>query len=120
MIDHLSIGATNLDRSVRFYRDIFSPLGYALQHANDKEAAFGPGSDRTFWLYPAPSPVAMTGMHLAFAAKSKDAVDAAFTAATSAGATVARPPGRRPEISEGYYGCIVLDPDGHRLEIVLG
>lgn len=120
MIDHLSLGATNLAHSVRFYRDLFAPLGYALQHANDEEASFGPGTDRTFWLYPAADSVPSKGMHVAFAAKSKAAVDAAFSAATSGGASVAREPGNRPEISAAYYGCIVLDPDGHRLEIVLG
>ena len=119
MIDHLSLGATNLERSVAFYRHLFAPLGYAQQHANDTEASFGPGTDRTFWLYPAANAVAMTGMHIAFAAKDNIAVDHAFAAATAGGATVARPPGPRPEISDTYYGCIVLDPDGHRLEIVV-
>jgi catechol 2,3-dioxygenase-like lactoylglutathione lyase family enzyme len=120
MIDHLSLGATNLARSVAFYRDLFAPLGYALQNADEKEASFGPGSDRTFFLYPACDRVAVTGMHVAFAAKSSEAVDKAFFAATSAGATVAREPSNRPEISAAYYGCVVLDPDGHRLEIVRG
>jgi catechol 2,3-dioxygenase-like lactoylglutathione lyase family enzyme len=120
MIDHLSLGATDLARSVSFYRDLLAPLGYALQYANAKEASFGPGTDRTFWLYPAAGPVSASGMHIAFAAKCKDAVDAAFAAAMSAGATVDRQPGRRPEINETYYGCIVLDPDGHRLEVLHG
>ncbi len=120
MIDHLSLGATDLTRSISFYRQLFEPLGIALQHQNEKEAAFGPGTDRTFWLYPAAAPVAAGGTHIAFAARSRDAVDAAFARATSAGATVAHPAGKRPEINDSYYGCIVLDPDGHRLEIVLG
>jgi hypothetical protein len=30
-----------------------------------------------------------------------------------------RAPGERPEISASYYGAIVLDPDGHKLELVL-
>jgi len=120
MIDHLSLGATNLARSVGFYRDLFAPLGYALQSNDEKEAAFGPGSDRTFFLYPVTDNAAVSGMHVAFAAGSREAVDAAFSAATGAGATVAREPANRPEISTAYYGCIVLDPDGHRLEILLG
>jgi catechol 2,3-dioxygenase-like lactoylglutathione lyase family enzyme len=118
MIDHLSLGATDLGRSVDFYRHLFAPLGYVQQHSDDTEASFGPGSDRTFWLYLATNVVAVTGMHIAFAAKDKTAVDEAFVAATAGGATIARAPGPRPEISDEYYGCIVLDPDGHRLEIV--
>jgi catechol 2,3-dioxygenase-like lactoylglutathione lyase family enzyme len=118
MIDHLSVGITQLARSIHFYRGLFAPLGYALQHENAQEAAFGPGSDRTFWLYPSPGSTPMPGMHIAFAAKDARAVDDAFAAAAAGGATIAREPAARPEISDTYYGCIVLDPDGHRLEIV--
>lgn len=120
MIDHLSLGATSLARSVAFYTDLFAPLGYVLQNADEKEASFGPGADRTFFLYPAAGQVAVSGMHVAFAAKSKEAVERAFHAATAAGATVQREPANRPEISASYYGCIVHDPDGHRLEVLVG
>jgi catechol 2,3-dioxygenase-like lactoylglutathione lyase family enzyme len=120
MIDHLSLGATNLAHSVAFYRALFAPLGYALQNTDEKEASFGPGTDRTFFLYPVGGLVAVSGMHVAFAAKSSEAVDSAFSAATAAGATVVREPANRPEISDAYYGCIVLDADGHRLEILRG
>lgn len=57
-------------------------------------------------------------MHIALAAKTHGAVDAAFAAAMSNGATASREPGRRPDISDDYYGCIILDPDDHRLEVV--
>jgi|ERR1041385_4946254 catechol 2,3-dioxygenase-like lactoylglutathione lyase family enzyme len=120
MIDHLSIGVTDLARAVHFYRELFAPLGYALQHENPQEAAFGPGSDRTFWLYPAANAVALSGMHIAFGAKTPEAVDAAFASAMANGATASREPGRRTDISNTYYGCIVFDPDGHKLEVVLG
>jgi catechol 2,3-dioxygenase-like lactoylglutathione lyase family enzyme len=118
MIDHLSLGITNLDRSIEFYRRTFEPLGIALQHSTDVEASFGAGSARTFWLYPAQTVTPVPGMHIAFTAASTEAVDRAHKAACAAGGSVVREPSWRPEISDEYYGSVVLDPDGHKLEIV--
>ena len=57
-------------------------------------------------------------MHIAFAADSKEQVDAFHAAALAAGGTDNGAPGPRPEYSEGYYGAFVLDPDGHNVEAV--
>jgi catechol 2,3-dioxygenase-like lactoylglutathione lyase family enzyme len=119
MIDHLSIGASDLARSVAFYRKTFLPLGFALQHETAAEASFGPGTDRTFWLYTAREARALEGMHIAFAAPSTTAVDQAYAAARDLGAISVREPDWRPEISDQYYGSVVLDPDGHKLEILV-
>ncbi|HSP16681.1 MAG TPA: VOC family protein [Thermoanaerobaculia bacterium] len=120
MIDHLSLGTTDLSRSVEFYRRTFEPLGFALQHASEKEASFGPGTDRTFWLYPATSVQPIAGMHVAFAGPTRSAVIEAHAAACASGGTTVREPGLRPDISADYFGAIVLDPDGHRLELLVG
>jgi catechol 2,3-dioxygenase-like lactoylglutathione lyase family enzyme len=119
MIDHLSIGTSDLARSVEFYRRLFAPLGISLQHQTEAEASFGAGTDRTFWLYPAEAVRAVAGMHIAFAAESEALVDLAHAAACDAGGTSVRAPGSRPEISAEYYGAIVLDPDGHKLELLV-
>jgi catechol 2,3-dioxygenase-like lactoylglutathione lyase family enzyme len=120
MLDHLSLGVCNLGRALEFFDATFAPLGYRRQHATSEEASYGPGSDKTFWLYPiaAGTPAAAAGMHVAFAAATREAVDAAYRAATAAGATTAREPAYRPEIGPNYYGTVIVDPDGHRLEIV--
>lgn len=119
MIDHLSIAATDLKRSVEFYRRTLAPLDASLQHVNENEASFGPGTDRTFWLYPSPTAAPMAGMHIAFAASTRAAVDEAHANACAAGGQSARTPGERPDLSPDYYGAVVLDPDGHRLEILV-
>ena len=97
---------------------MFEPLGFLLQHKTEVEASFGPRSERTFWLYAAESVLPIQGMHIAFAAQTAADVDRAHVAAVNAGGSSAREPGRRPEISDAYYGAIVLDPDGYRLELV--
>jgi catechol 2,3-dioxygenase-like lactoylglutathione lyase family enzyme len=120
MLDHLSLGVRDLRQALAFFDATFAPLGYRRQHDNAKEASYGPGSARTFWLYPigageAPS---AAGMHVAFAAPSRPAVDAAYKAALAHGASAAREPAQRPENGANYYGTVVVDPDGHRLEIL--
>jgi len=120
MLDHLSLGVRDLAKALKFFDATFAPLGYRRQHDNAKEAAYGPGSDRTFWLYPIGSdePSTCAGMHIAFAAPSRAAVDAAHRAATALGATSAREPAHRPENGANYYGSVLVDPDGHRLEFI--
>ena len=120
LLDHLSLGVTDLARAMRFYDAAFAPLGYGRQLANEREAAYGPEGAPTFWLYPVePSQsVVGAGTHIALSAATRAAVEAAHAAALAAGGRSVRAPGLRPEISESYFGAVVLDPDGHKLELV--
>jgi catechol 2,3-dioxygenase-like lactoylglutathione lyase family enzyme len=79
MLDHLSLGMRDLRQALAFFDATFAPLGFRRQHDNAKEASYGPGSNRTFWLYPiaANEPAAAARMHIAFAATSRAAVDSA-------------------------------------------
>jgi catechol 2,3-dioxygenase-like lactoylglutathione lyase family enzyme len=122
MFDHLSVGVRDLVAARRFYDAFLAPLGHSHTHANDAELAYGPGGEGAqFYLYPvAGERVAGLGTHIAFAADSRAAVDAAYAAALAAGASSVRPAGLHPDIAAGYYGAIVHDPDGNRLEIVAG
>lgn len=120
MFDHLSVGVRDLEAARRFYSALFFPLGHALSSETLGELGFGPdGQTSLFFLYPVSGDqVAGLGTHVAFAADSRAAVDAAFAAAVAGGATVVRPAGEHPDISPKYYGAVVFDPDGNKLEIV--
>jgi catechol 2,3-dioxygenase-like lactoylglutathione lyase family enzyme len=59
-----------------------------------------------------------TGIHVAFAAADRAAVDAFYAAALTAGGRDNGPPGPRPIYHEHYYGTYVLDPDGNNAEAV--
>ena len=119
VIDHLTVGVSDLERSRRFYAQALAPLGFRELGSSGEQArdtSFGPDSLNDFAIseeYPAGGPV-----HVAFAADSRDEVDAFHRAALSAGGTDNGAPGPRPEYSEGYYGAFVLDPDGHNVEAV--
>jgi catechol 2,3-dioxygenase-like lactoylglutathione lyase family enzyme len=119
VIDHLTVGVSDLGRSREFYRRALLPLGFAeigpwregavavafgLEEADDFaiSTAYGTGAP----------------IHLAFAADRREQVDAFHAEALEAGGRDNGSPGRRPEYSDGYYGAFVLDPDGHNVEAV--
>ena len=55
---------------------------------------------------------------MAFSAPSRDAVIAFHEAALARGGVSAVAPGERPDISPRYFGTVLQDPDGHRIEAV--
>ena len=122
MFDHLSLGVRDLVAARRFYDAFFAHLGAANAFASETELAYGPGGvSRQFYLYPVRGDqVAGLGTHLAFTAGSRVAVDQAFAAAVAQGASGIRPAGPHPDIAPDYYGAVLLDPEGNKLEIVAG
>ena len=122
MFDHLSVGVRDLAAARTFYDAFLAPLGHSYTHANDAELGYGPGGGvAQFYLYPVNgTQVAGLGTHIAFAADSRAVVDAAYAAGLASGATSVRAAGLHPDIAAGYYGAILYDPDGNKLEIVAG
>jgi catechol 2,3-dioxygenase-like lactoylglutathione lyase family enzyme len=119
VIDHLTIGVIDLDRSRRFYGAALAPLGFdemGSWSAAEREITFGVKGADDFAIstkYPAGGYA-----HIAFSADSRSAVDAFHAAALAAGGEDNGPPGERPEYSPGYYAAYVLDPDGNNVEAV--
>jgi catechol 2,3-dioxygenase-like lactoylglutathione lyase family enzyme len=122
MLDHVSVGVIDLDRSRRFYDAALRPLG--LVRLLDFESR---GSD--YGSAPAPLGVEFTitretgvmplqGMHVCFRAPDRDAVHAFYTAALGAGGRDDGPPGLRTHYHGDYYAAFVRDPDGHHVEAV--
>ncbi|MFL5294900.1 MAG: VOC family protein [Phenylobacterium sp.] len=122
MFDHLSVGVRDLGRARRFYDAVLAPLGHATAHQTAAELAYGPGGmGAQFYLYPvAGEQVAGLGTHIAFSAASRAAVDRAYAAAVAEGAVSVRAAGAHPDIAADYYGAVLFDPDGNKLEIVAG
>ena len=119
VIDHLTIGVRDLERSRSFYRAVLEPLGFEERGPwsdERREIAFGAEGADDFAISPEYEPGGQ--LHIAFAADSRGAVDAFHAAALAAGAGDNGAPGERPEYAPGYYGAFVLDPDGHNVEAV--
>jgi catechol 2,3-dioxygenase-like lactoylglutathione lyase family enzyme len=119
MIDHITIGVSDLERSRTFYVHALAPLGFDRTSRSDvlpSEIEIGSAEKMDFAIsteYGVGAPV-----HIAFAADSIEQVHAFHAAALAAGGIEHGPPGPRPHYGEGYYGAFVLDPDGHNVEAV--
>ena len=92
MFDHLSVGVRDLSAARAFYDAFLAPLGHAPAVSSETELAYGPaGAAAQFYLYPVDGgQVAGLGAHVAFAADSRAAVDAAYAAALAGGAVSVR------------------------------
>ena len=115
MLDHVSIGVSDIERSKAFYDDALKPLGIERLYVED---GFGYGHDRKAYFWIGVREAVRTGAHIAFAAKDRATVDAFYAAALSAGGRDNGAPGLRPRYHANYYGAFVLDPDGHNIEAV--
>jgi len=120
VIDHISIGVTNLERSVVFYDGVLGALGYSRVWITDNAAGYGvAGADDRLALFSnqsaqTPGP----GFHLAFTAPSEEAVRQFHAIAIELGGVDRGQPALRHKYSPTYYAAFVLDPDGWKLEAV--
>ncbi|QUN31514.1 VOC family protein [Cupriavidus sp. KK10] len=57
-------------------------------------------------------------IHLAFAAETRQQVEAFYRAALEAGGKDNGAPGLRPHYHANYYAAVVIGPDGHNIEVV--
>lgn len=117
MFDHIGLHVADMDASVRFFTAALAPLGHVLCSRDDTVASFGPPNRPSLWLYPAPGK-AISGVHLAFQAVDRSAVDRFHAAGLAAGGHDHGGPGLRPHYRPTYYGAFLLDPDGNNVEAV--
>ena len=122
MIDHISLGVSDLARAAAFYDAVLASLGYVRLFSNERGVGYGTAGakDEQFAILAAGEHAKAPGVgcHLALAAPNRAAVDAFHTAALGIGATDEGAPGLRPKYGAGYYAAFVRDLDGYRLEAV--
>jgi catechol 2,3-dioxygenase-like lactoylglutathione lyase family enzyme len=118
MLDHVGFGVSDYERSKAFYEKALAPLGLTvLMEPMAQAAGFGEGGKPFFWIETR-GPAAQGAIHVAFAAESRETVDAFHAAALEAGGTDNGAPGVREIYHPHYYGAYVLDPDGNNVEAV--
>jgi catechol 2,3-dioxygenase-like lactoylglutathione lyase family enzyme len=117
MFEHVLLDVTDLERSRSIYEAALGALDLTVQHDSPKEIGFGSTRpDTRLWLRERGSPGG--GVHLAFSAATRAAVDAFHSNALAAGASDNGPPGIREQYNAGYYAAYFLDPDGNNIEAV--
>mgnify|MGYP001551971413 CR=1 FL=1 len=120
MIDHVSVGVSDLDRSARFYEATLATLGLTPLVTRPATVGFGKAYPE-FWinLRPGMKPVEpASGTHICLRARSTAEIDAFHAAALGAGGRCDGAPGLRPHDRVRYYAAFILDPDGNRIEAV--
>jgi catechol 2,3-dioxygenase-like lactoylglutathione lyase family enzyme len=120
MIDHVSVGVSDLERAARFYEAALAPLGLSRLVTRPATIGFGKAYPE-FWINlrtgMAQVPLE-SGTHIGLRAKSTGDVDAFHAAALDAGGRSDGAPGIRPHDRVRYYAAFVVDPDGNRIEAV--
>ncbi len=119
IMSHVSIGVRDLDKALAFYDKVLATIGATRIYDIPGEAAAYGKIYPEFWVglpYDKGTPSSGNGTHFAFNATDPSMVRAFYETAISAGATDDGPPGPREEYGEGYYGCFVRDPEGHKIE----
>lgn len=127
-ISVLTLGVTDLERAVRFYRDglgLFTEGIIGQEFENGAVAFFDLQRGLKLALWPRQSiaidtglplqPPSTTGMTLGHNVGSKEEVDAVLQQAEGAGATIIKPAGAT---FWGGYAGYFQDPEGHLWEVV--
>jgi len=109
LFDHVHLRVTDLEASRTFYTAALGALGREVGGAGSYF-----NSDE-LWVTSDGDPT--VGLHLAFQAEDREAVQRFYDAALAAGGRDNGRPGER-DYHPGYYACYVLDPDGNNVEAV--
>lgn len=122
MFLYITVGTNDLARAIRFYDPVMAALGYARRVTKPEEAGYAAPDDTRcrFWVTRPfdgrPASIG-NGSMPAFAAATRDAVDAFHAAALRHGGSDEGAPGLRP-YGTSFYAAYVRDPDGNKLSAV--
>jgi catechol 2,3-dioxygenase-like lactoylglutathione lyase family enzyme len=106
VFDHVTIRVSDLDASRRFYETALGEPTTDGRFYEWNDFSISQGGPLT------------RNLHVAFLARSRDAVDEWWRAMTGAGYPDDGAPGPRPQYSPAYYGAFVRDPDRNSVEAV--
>ncbi len=124
MLNHVMIGASDIQASKRFYDTVLGVLGApaGMENVNDT------GQTRVFYMHDGSTfsisepingepPSAANGSTIGFVCNSPEQVKEFHDVAVGNGATsVEEPPGPRENATLGtMHLCYFLDPDGHKI-----
>jgi catechol 2,3-dioxygenase-like lactoylglutathione lyase family enzyme len=116
VFDHLGFNVSDFAASREFFVKALAPLDMGITMEGEGWAMVGRRGEGMLWfgaMGPSPGP-----MHIAFAARTREAVRRFHEAALAAGGKDNGAPGLRPHYHAHYYGAFVIGPDGHNVEAV--
>jgi len=113
VIDHLWLRTRSLEDATRFYAVVCPAVEHVVERHDRRTQIRGSGA--TFSIVEG---TPTESLHLAFAARDRQAVGAFHEAGVDAGFASRGAPGERPTYHVGYYGAFLADPDGNTIEAV--
>jgi catechol 2,3-dioxygenase-like lactoylglutathione lyase family enzyme len=124
-VHHVIVNVNDVARARSFYDWLLPKLGYSLHRVEHAQGCGWGGQGGSFWIKQAAGRFAEDVFHkdrvglceIAFAAPSKQAVDALSRELAERGETILDPP-RTYDYVPGYYAVFFTDPDGLKLEYV--
>jgi catechol 2,3-dioxygenase-like lactoylglutathione lyase family enzyme len=121
-IHHLDLTVRDLDRSTAFYDRVLPAMGFR-RSPDVPEGPIWAGDGLEIGLVEARGAAThdrfTPGLHhVAFAARTRDAVDAFHRLLLDLGMAILDPPAEYPHYAPGYYAVFFADPDGIKLEYV--
>jgi len=125
MFSHISVGITDFDRALRFYRRLFAILQIEERFCEPDIPWAGwhsAGGTRPLFVigrpYDGQPHEVGNGQMTAFMAATRKQVREAHRSALDAGGSCEGEPGLRPHYHPHYYGTYFRDPDGNKLCVV--
>jgi catechol 2,3-dioxygenase-like lactoylglutathione lyase family enzyme len=124
-LDHVSFGVRDVKKAQGFYDPVLAAIGWRPIYpvvVSGLLIAVGYGEEPDkplFWIQLPHNQAAASagnGVHVAFNAATRAAVDAFYLAALDRGGRDDGKPGLRVEYHPDYYGAFVRDPDGNKIE----
>jgi catechol 2,3-dioxygenase-like lactoylglutathione lyase family enzyme len=112
VFDHVTIRVSDIEVSRRFYELALATLDFGEP---SQGGDFFEWDDLSISAAREDKPVT-SNLHVAFVARSRDAVDQWWRTLVDAGFRDDGAPGPRPLYRADYYGAFVLDPDGNSIE----
>ncbi|MEY4561702.1 MAG: hypothetical protein RLZZ618_979 [Pseudomonadota bacterium] len=125
MFSHVFVSVTDFDRALAFYTPLMQVLGNAARFCEPDKPWAGwhsEGGTRPLFVickpYDGQPHDPGNGQMVAFMAKDRATVEAAYQTALRHGGTSEGLPGLRPQYHAHYYGAYVRDPEGNKLCVV--
>ncbi|WP_417620896.1 VOC family protein [Parasphingorhabdus sp.] len=119
MYSHMMVGSNDMDRSKKFYDNLFKSVGGREAMVDPKGRLVYVHNDGIFMVTPPIDGAEATcgnGMTIGFAMESPDQADAWHKAGLEAGGTaIEDPPGVRENPGMNLYLAYLRDPDGNKL-----
>lgn len=127
MLSHVTVGVSDIDRAVGFYRPLMEALGWEEKFASRNPPGpwagwVKPGAARPIFIVMRPfdgnDPSPGNGSMVAFTVPRQNTVDEAWELALDLGGKDEGKPGLRRQYHEDFYGAYFRDPDGNKFCVV--